>query len=174
MFKIISNKFTVKLLTANDAQTVRWNAARAAEGEQASGSEDESDARTTSTSKASIDSQCARIRVATAYAVSDREDFYALANSCEYRRGTFMSDTKADKAVKTSLTHGLTLGELKDEIVKQAEEIDSLKRVNEWADEKIKDLEKNCTCKRAKPTPTESKEEEEEDVRLNDENWGVV
>lgn len=138
-------------------------AARTAAGDHSSGSEDEGNAR----SEASIDSQCASIRVATVYAVSEGDDFYALAGSCEYTRGQFMSDAKAEKAAKTSLITGLTLGELKDkvveqaeEIVEQAEEIAMLKRTSEWVWDKLKSAEASCTCKRPKPIPVESEDEE--------------
>ena len=121
MFKIISNQFKVKLQTADDAQEFRTKAARTAEEEQASGSKD---TRPTSTSKASTGSQYASIRVATAYAVPDGDDFYALANGLDYTLGTFMKESKAVKAKKISWTKGLTMGELKNEIVEQAKLLD--------------------------------------------------
>jgi hypothetical protein len=138
---------------------LRAKAARTAAGDHSSGSEDEGDAR----SEASIDSQCASIRVATVYAVAEGDDFYARAGSCEYTRGQFMSDAKAEKAAKTSLITGLTLGELKDKVVEQAEEIAMWKRTSEWVWDKLRSAEASCTCKRPKPKPVESEDEEKYD-----------
>ena len=157
MFKIISDRFKVKLLTADDAQ--QFTAKAAEEGEAS-----DSNSGPTSTSQASFDSQCASMRVATAHAVSDGDDFYVLAKSLDYIRGTFMSDKKAENQKKSLLTKGLTEGQLRAKIVKQAEEIAEQKKTLDWCDE----LYKNCpTCKRAKVEHDRQSEREPESDELD-------
>jgi hypothetical protein len=133
VFKIISKQFKLNLLTGEDADNFRRELKKLQEA-QAADSEGEGDAFVYD--QASIDSQCASLRAATAYAVSDGDYFYHLAKSLEHVLGTFESAAKAEQAMKSSLTKGLTEGQMKNKIVEL-----SLKNT-EWEAESKRSNEK--------------------------------
>eukprot|EP00953_Heterococcus_sp_UTEX-ZZ885_P014746 8328-Heterococcus_DN1.PRE.2 len=153
---IISKQFKLNLLTGEDADNFRREIEEL-RAEQAADSESEGDA--CSGDQASIDSQCANLRIATAYAVSDGDEFFHLAKSLEHVRGTFESAAKAKQALKSSLTKGLTEGELKDKIVEQANELADVKRDRQHFCDKATHFEN--ICKRAKLVTSDEEEDQE-------------
>jgi hypothetical protein len=159
VFKIIGKKFNLTLLNNDAADMYRQAVVQKAEEEQGIDSDTEHPVRMTPHYQASINSQCARLRIATAFAVPEDDSFYALAKSLEFERGTFASDAKVEQELKSSLTRGLTGRQLKAKIVTQAKQIAELdQRQNHWY-EKSERLE--ALCKRAKLIPSDNEEEED-------------